>query len=77
MTPDDLIPSTPPSSACVVVDALLDGETVGKQMLREALEDPAAREYLVDALVLRQLTHEMAPMTLAAAAPATRWRTRS
>lgn len=78
MTPDDPIPAPPLSPACVVVDALLDGETVDKQTLRDALEDPAARGYFVDALVLRQLTHEMAPMTFAAAAasrprPSMRW----
>ncbi len=66
MTPDDLNPATPVSAACVVIDALLDGETVNKHALREALDDAAARGYFVDALVLRQLTHTMAPMTFAA-----------
>jgi hypothetical protein len=70
MNPDDVIPDTPLAPACVVVDALLDGETVDKQTLRDALEDPAARAYFVDALVLRQLTHEMAPTTFAAAVAA-------
>jgi hypothetical protein len=73
MTPDDPIPAPPLSPACVV-DALLDGETVDKHALRDALEDPAAREYFVDALVLRQLTHEMAPMTFEAATTGSRTR---
>lgn len=68
MTPDDVTPATP-LPAAALVDALLDGEPVDTRALRDALEDPGAREYLVDALVLRQLTHEMAPMTLAAATP--------
>jgi hypothetical protein len=71
MTPDDPIPS-PLSPACVIVDALLDGETVDKHALREALGDPAARDYFVDALVLRQLTREMAPLTFVAPASAAR-----
>lgn len=68
MTPDDLNPATPVSAACIVIDALLDGETVDKHALREALDDPSAREYFVDALVLRHLTQAMAPMTFAAPA---------
>jgi hypothetical protein len=60
---------SPLSPACVIVDALLDGETVDKHALREALDEPAAREYFVDALVLRQLTREMAPLTFVAPAP--------
>ncbi|MEO8484561.1 MAG: hypothetical protein ABI634_20325 [Acidobacteriota bacterium] len=66
MNPDDVIPPTSLSTASVIVDALLDGERVDRQALRDALEDRAAREYFVDALVLRQLTHEMAPMTFVA-----------
>ena len=75
MTPDDLTPDTSLSAACVIVDALLDGEAVDKQALRDALDDRATRDYFVDALVLRQLTHEMAPMTFTVAeSPVTRTR---
>ena len=63
MTQNDLTPSSPVSPAYLLVDALLDGESVDKQALRDALDDRAAREYLVDALVVRQLTREMGPLT--------------
>jgi hypothetical protein len=43
------------------IDALLDGEPVDKQRLRAALDDDGARDYLVEALVLRQITREMEP----------------
>jgi hypothetical protein len=43
------------------IDALLDGEPVDKQRLRAALDDEGARDYLVEALVLRQITREMEP----------------
>lgn len=44
------------------IDALLDGETVDRDVLRNTLEDRASRDYLIDALVLRQLTREMGPV---------------
>ena len=47
------------------IDALLDGELVDRQALRSALDDAAARDYLVDALVLRQLARDMEPMRFA------------
>ena len=42
------------------IDALLDGEAVDCTP-RAALDDPAARDYLVEALILRQIAHEMEP----------------
>ena len=47
------------------IDALLDGEPVERQALRAALEHPDARDYLVDALMLRQMTREMGPAQFA------------
>jgi len=43
------------------IDALLDGEPVDKQALRAALDDPGARDYLVETLQLRQITRDMEP----------------
>jgi hypothetical protein len=42
-----------PHDPTMVVEALLDGEPVTASDLRAALADPAAREHLVDLLVLR------------------------
>jgi hypothetical protein len=47
------------------IDALLDGELVDKDALRRALDQSDARAYLVDALLLRQLTREMEPARFA------------
>ena len=47
------------------IDALLDGEPVERQALRSALDDDAARDYLVDALLLRQVARDMGPMKFA------------
>lgn len=49
---------------CLEIDALLDGEPVDKDALRSALDDAAARDYLVEALMLRQLTREIGPPRL-------------
>jgi hypothetical protein len=43
------------------IDALLDGEAVERDALRRALDADAARDYLVDALLLRQLTRDIGP----------------
>ncbi len=43
------------------IDALLDGEAVDKEALRRALGDAGTRDYLIDALALRALTHDMGP----------------
>ncbi len=63
MTHDEQVPdgTTEWPPAYVEIDALLDGEPVDKHVLRSALEDSAARDYLVDALLLRQLTQDMGP----------------
>ena len=45
----------------LAVDALLDGELVDRDALRSALEDGDARDYLIDALMLRQMTRDMGP----------------
>ena len=52
-------------SAYSDIDALLDGELVDKDALRRALEQTDARDYLVDALLLRQMTREMEPARFA------------
>jgi hypothetical protein len=41
------------------IDALLDGEPVDRDALRAALEPADARDYLIDALMLRQVTREL------------------
>jgi hypothetical protein len=65
MTPDDRRPDDHHDdlepAAHAEIDALLDGEAVDKSALRATLNDPAARDYLIDALVLRQLAREMTP----------------
>jgi len=43
------------------IDALLDGEPVDKEALRLALDESNSRDYLVDALLLRQLAHDIGP----------------
>jgi hypothetical protein len=48
----------------LAVDALLDGELVDRDVLRSALERADARDYLIDALMLRQMTRDMAPAHL-------------
>ena len=50
-----------PASAYWEIDALLDGEVVDTQALRSALDDMAARDYLVEVLRMRQLTREVGP----------------
>jgi hypothetical protein len=45
--------------SCVILAALADGERVDPSELRIALEDPAAREYLVDVIALRQAVAEI------------------
>jgi hypothetical protein len=52
---DDLAPGH------LAIDALLDGELVDQQALRAALTDAAARDYLVEALILRQLARDLEP----------------
>ncbi|MCC7044321.1 MAG: hypothetical protein IT183_10680 [Acidobacteria bacterium] len=45
----------------IEIDALLDGEAVDKEALRLSLDDSGARDYLIDALLLRQITRDMGP----------------
>jgi hypothetical protein len=47
------------------IDALLDGELVDREALRAALERADARDYLIDALMLRQVTRELGPAQFA------------
>jgi hypothetical protein len=51
--------------ALLEIDALIDGEPVDRQALRTALDDPAARDYLVEALLLRQISRDMGPARFA------------
>jgi hypothetical protein len=53
--------NTPPPGR-IEIDALLDGEGVDKESLRRALGDSDARDYLIDALILRQITRDAGPM---------------
>jgi hypothetical protein len=43
------------------IDALVDGEPIDKDALRQALGDEDARDYLIDALILRQLARDLGP----------------
>lgn len=61
MKHDEPVNDTDVAPALLQIDALLDGEPVDRQALRAALDDAAARAYLVDALVLRQLSRDMGP----------------
>jgi hypothetical protein len=61
MTNEDMTEGGEPMSPLFAIDALLDGEPVDQQALRLALDDVDARDYLVEALLLRGLTREMGP----------------
>lgn len=62
MTHDELMnDGGEPGGDYAEIDALLDGEPVDKQALRAALDDPGARDYLVETLQLRQITRDMEP----------------
>lgn len=47
--------------SCLVLGALADGERVDPGELRAALEDPAARNYLVDVISIRQAVGTLPP----------------
>src|SRR5690349_5797007 len=47
-----------------IVAALLDGEDVDAEALRESLATPAGRDYLVDLLRLRRAVSDMGPARL-------------
>ncbi len=62
MTRNDHDPAlNAPPPGRIEIDALLDGETVDKESLRLALDDSGARDYLIDALLLRQITRDTGP----------------
>jgi hypothetical protein len=69
MTHDDPEPVDDPLTGQHDIDALLDGEAVDKESLRTVLAAAAARDYLLDALMLRQLTRETGPHLLPPAKP--------
>jgi hypothetical protein len=48
-----------PEGAYAAIDALVDGRPVQPGVLRDALANPDARDYFVDALVLRQMTRDV------------------
>lgn len=75
MTLDDLgsdVPPVPDSRAAI--DALLDGEPVNKNALLRALDDDEARRYLVEVLLLRQLTQDMGPARFEMPGQPSSWR---
>jgi len=49
-----------------VIAAFADGERVGADVLRQALGEPAGRDYLIDLLALREVVHVNEPRRLAA-----------
>lgn len=62
MTRNDRDPAlNAPPPGRMEIDALLDGETVDKESLRFALDDSGARDYLIDTLLLRQITRDAGP----------------
>ena len=56
-----------------VIDAFLDGETVDRDELKQALAEPEGRDYLVDLLDLRAATTEVADVDVRPTHPR-RWR---
>ncbi|HWB29896.1 MAG TPA: hypothetical protein VG736_05280 [Vicinamibacterales bacterium] len=78
MTPNDSLSGAPASALLVTIDGLLDGEAIERERLRAALADAEAREYFVDALLIRQAARELTPPVPVAStkrphAPWTRW----
>lgn len=57
--------SSPDPQPYLVLAALADGERVDPIELRAALEDPAAREYLVDLIALRHAVGTLSDQELA------------
>ena len=55
------------------IDALLDGERVDPVELRNALAAAEGREYLVDALALRELVADTSPAARLAVPPVRSW----
>lgn len=65
MTNEQTTGGTEPMTPLLVLDALLDGERVEQQALRLALDDKEARDYFVEALLLREMATEMGPARFA------------
>jgi hypothetical protein len=63
MTDQDGLDKPLSQDACMVVEALVDGERVDPEALKIALADPAARDHFVDLLMLREAVSSMTPST--------------
>jgi hypothetical protein len=61
MTPNDSLSGAPASTLLVTIDDLLDGEAIERERLRAALADADARDYFVDALLIRHAARELTP----------------
>ena len=62
MTSDEREDDFPaPAPEYLAIDALLDGEAVDRHTVAASLEHRAVRDYLVDALLLRQATRDLEP----------------
>lgn len=66
----------PVAAASMTLEAFLDGETVERAALRDALADEGAREHFLDLLVLRGGIAALGPAAWSAPQPARRYRTR-
>jgi hypothetical protein len=78
MTRNDSSSGVSAPALLITIDDLLDGEAIERERLRVALADADARDYFVDALVIRQAARELAPPVPLAStkrprAPWTRW----
>lgn len=51
-----------PDGAYAIVEAFIDGEPVDSAALKDALGDAAARDHLVDLLILREAVRTMSPV---------------
>jgi hypothetical protein len=60
MTDHEQIPDLA-ADPCAIVEAFADGEPVARAALSAALSDPAAREHLLDVLILRDAIGTMTP----------------
>ncbi len=60
---DDSVLSPIDDPRRAIIDALLDGEAVDKEAVREALGQPDTRDYFIDLLLLRRLAIDMGPNT--------------
>jgi hypothetical protein len=67
MTPNSRIADEPVPADLAAIAALLDGEQVDADAVKQALSTAAGRDYLVDVLVLRQAVPAMNPSPAALA----------